>query len=452
MIFLVIQAVTVVAFGAAYVILDDDDTSKFHEAVAGTEHFPKAEIPRETPWEVTPLYDDPSVVSYEDLAAVLHKVRPRFNDSNIRPNLVEHALRAWSIKAEFDDPEIKSGAELRDFLTDHGKYFRVFNNVEPLLQERPEGVAIRWGRMVGGSVHHDHWLACLTEAGVDRNHPVSTQTRHDMTITDVVQEALRDFKLDEREVEWSVMAFGFWLVSDEPGQSVTSWYNTEGRELSFDLLAKRLVRGHKQYGVCTGTHRVYSAMVLIRLDDAHNNEILSPEVRTELWRYLEKTRDLIETCQFEDGHWPYNWWDGKVSKERPLPTVNSEVVIATGHHVEWLSIAPPELHPFYGEENGEERGREAVRKAAKWLVENVKSQSDPDMLRQYTFYSHVGNALAMWRKTRPAPFWKEHGQALHPYVPTVKRQDVSTGESEDKHEPKSDEVEETESKEKQDAE
>lgn len=240
-----------------------------------------------------------------------------------------------------------------------------------------------------------------------------------MTIEDVIEEALRDFKLDEREVEWSVMAFGFWLVSDEPGKTVRTWRTNTGRELSFDLLAKRLVRGHKQYGVCTGTHRVYSAMVLIRLDDTY--KILSDSVRAEVWQYLEKTRDLIEVCQFEDGHWPYNWWDGKIALEKPEPLVNSQVVIATGHHLEWLSIAPPELHPF----EGSEKGRAMVRKAAQWIIANVKSQSDDDMLRQYTFYSHVGNALALWRKTRPEKFWREYGQAKYPYVPETSQKQAA---------------------------
>ncbi|MDA1013279.1 MAG: hypothetical protein O3A00_02375 [Planctomycetota bacterium] len=416
---IVVQALTVVAFGAAYAMLGGNDSSRFRDVVVGTKSYPRAEIPRDQPWQVTPLYDDATVVSDDDLAAVLHKIRPRFNDKNIRPNLVEHALRAWGIHAKFDDPGVMSGEDLKNFLVDHGRFLRVFKDVPPLLQQQPEGVAIRWGRQVGGSVHHDHWLACLTEAGIDRHHRVTTQTRMDMTIDDVIQEALRDFKLDEREVEWSVMAFGFWLVSDEDGKTVRTWKTNTGRELSFDLLAKRLIRGHKQYGVCTGTHRVYSAMVLIRLDDTY--KILSESVRAELWQYLEKTRDLIEVCQFADGHWPYNWWDGKESLDSPLPPVNSQVVIATGHHLEWLSIAPLELHPF----QGSEQGREMIRKAAKWLIANVKSQSDADMLRQYTFYSHVGNALALWRKTRPEKFWREHGQAKYPYVADHTRKQAS---------------------------
>ncbi len=35
------------------------------------------------------------------------------------------------------------------------------------------------------------------------------------------------------------------------------------------------------------------------------------------------------------------------------------------------------------------------------------------ILAQYTFFSHVGNALSLWRMTRPADYWKTW-EAAHP--------------------------------------
>jgi hypothetical protein len=79
-------------------------------------------------------------------------------------------------------------------------------------------------------------------------------------------------------------------------------------------------------------------------------------------------------------------------------------VIATGHHLEWLAIAPEMLHP----------PREQIRKAAKWIIQDTLQQSDETLSEHYTFYSHVGNALALWRKTRPADFW-QRWRETHPY-------------------------------------
>ena len=78
-------------------------------------------------------------------------------------------------------------------------------------------------------------------------------------------------------------------------------------------------------------------------------------------------------------------------------------VIATGHHLEWLAIAPKELHP----------PREMILKAADWVIKTTTEQTDKEIGERYTFFSHVGNALALWRKTHPADFWMKW-QAEHP--------------------------------------
>src|SRR5690606_25037761 len=161
-----------------------------------------------------------------------------------------------------------------DFLTNHGEYLKSWGNaVSPLLIERQGGVAIRWGKEEGASVHHDHWLACLTEAGVTLDQPIYGPSRRNATLNSVLQESLRDFRVDEKEVEWSAMAFGLWLPP------VKTWRAADGREMNFDLIARRLARGHQKFGTCSGTHRAYSLMLLIRLDDQY--QILSADVRDE---------------------------------------------------------------------------------------------------------------------------------------------------------------------------
>jgi len=154
---------------------------------------------------------------------------------------------------------------------------------------------------------------------------------------DTVQEALRDVRLDEVETEWSTMAFSSWLPPTK------TWRQSDGRQVSFDMLAHRLVRGHKRFGVCSGTHRVYSMMTLIRLDDEF--DILSDGARDVLWTYLENVRELIKVSQFENGLWPGNWYDGANAVKNPINEPTYKKVIATGHHLEWLAIAPKELHP-----------------------------------------------------------------------------------------------------------
>jgi hypothetical protein len=82
---------------------------------------------------------------------------------------------------------------------------------------------------------------------------------------------LRDFRLDERETEWSVMSFALWMAP----QKTATWHNGQGRQITFDMLAERLMRNHKRDGVCLGTHRVYSLMLLVRLDDQNEGKLIT---------------------------------------------------------------------------------------------------------------------------------------------------------------------------------
>ncbi len=398
--FLIIQTVVLTAFGVAYAWSSSQAKDLIEQELLGREPFSPVVIPRSEPLTIEPLYDRPDVVSDAELAAVLERVVPRFHHKQTKPNFVEHAVRIWGVDAEFDDPQAMSGRDMQGFLTDHARYAASWGDgTESLVVDRPEGLAIRWGSETGASVHHDHWLASLTEGGVTVDTPVFGPARRGMVIGDVVEESLRDFRLDERETEWTAMAFGLWLPPTR------EWVGSGGRHYSFDLLVRRLLRGHQQVGVCSGTHRVYSLMLLIRLDDEF--DILSDEVRAAAYSHLENVRDLITAAQWDDGRWPSNWPDGADAAKTHIDEEVYKQVISTGHHLEWLAIAPPELHPPDAQ----------IQKAARWVIDTTTSQTANDILPRYTFYSHVGNALALWRKTHPEPFWSQW-RASHPYVMT----------------------------------
>lgn len=387
--FLTVQAIVIPAFAIAFLFQPATTSAKFTQGLTGTLPVPPVPVARDVPLRVKPLYDDPQLVSDAELAAVLKQVLPRFKPEHLRPNFVEHALRIWGVDATFNDKAVMSGAQMKDFLADHGKYLASWGaQTQPLLQEQPDGVSIRWGTSQGASVHHDHWLACLTEAGVHLHEPVFLPSRHQKSIGDVLQRSLRDFRVDERETEWSAMGFGLWIVP------VKEWQTTDGRHVSFDMLAQRLLRGTNRMGVCHGTHRLYSMMLLVRLDDEYH--ILSPAVREAVLAHLRTIRDLIVASQFPDGHWSSEWFRGADALVKPVDDPTFRKVIATGHHLEWLSIAPLELHP----------PREKVRLAARWVIDTAVAQTPAQIQEHYTFYSHVGGALSGWRKTRPADFWR----------------------------------------------
>ncbi|MFO1095529.1 MAG: hypothetical protein U0992_19830 [Planctomycetaceae bacterium] len=394
---IVVQALVLTAIGLAFALSPAEQRRDVQRVLTASDVPATPAPPRAQPLVVEPLYDRPDFVSDDDVAAVLKQVLPKFPREELKPNFVEHAVRIWGVDIQFHNPEVLDGAELRDFLTDHGRYTKSWSkqNVAPLLTMRSTGVAIRYGAEPGASVHHDHWLASLTEAGIPLNAPVYGPGRRGATIANVLSESLRDFRLDETEVEWTAMAFGLWLPPTK------EWIGANGRHFSFDLIVDRLVRSQRLQGVCSGTHRVYSLMLLVRLDDEF--DILSDEARGKAWSYLTEIRDDLIAAQLPDGQWPSNWADGAAAAAKPITEEQYQQVIATGHHLEWLAIAPRELHP----------PDEQIARAAEWVVQATVEQTPAEILERYTFFSHVGNALALWRHTHPAEFWQKW-QAQHP--------------------------------------
>ncbi len=134
--FLGVQILFVAAFATAFAILPAQSNTTGARTVPGSPFTDVAAPERQVPLKVGPLYDDADVVSDEQLAAVLERVRPRFSRSNLKPNFVEHALRTWGVAATFSEPGIMSGIELRDVLVDHGRFLQSWNDeTEPLPDE-----------------------------------------------------------------------------------------------------------------------------------------------------------------------------------------------------------------------------------------------------------------------------------------------------------------------------
>ncbi|MCA9064212.1 MAG: hypothetical protein KDA96_14175 [Planctomycetaceae bacterium] len=388
-----IQVIFVAAFVVAWFALPPT-SQKMVVARATHQPYPlDVQIEDIPPVTISSLYNDPDLVTDQQLADVLHKILPRFSRRHLRPNYVEHALRTWGASIEFRNPDVISGPQMRDFLIDNSRYVDSWGeDGMPILEPYENGISIRYGKDRSTSVHHDHLLACLTEAGVPLSEAVHVPGR-EMQMYDVMNQSLQDFQLDEIETEWSAMAFSAWLMP----QKLKTWHNGRGRQLSLDLLAERLIRNHKQHGVCSGTHRVYTLMMMLRLNEDNGGELLSEHSTSRMMDYLREVRDLIMAAQDDDGSWPPNWASGADAAK--LAEANEPIyrrVISTGHHLEWLSIAPEELHP----------PREDIHRAATWIINNTLETPQETIDSNYTFYSHVGNALALWRKTTPAAFWQ----------------------------------------------
>ncbi|MFW6124849.1 MAG: hypothetical protein ACOC46_01765 [Pirellulales bacterium] len=345
--------------------------------------------PRNASLTVGPLYDDPSVVALQQLRVVLDRLKPRFRDGPPNINHVDHALRFWGVGATFDDPACLSGREMRQLLVDT-RQFRALEGADaaPLLIDAGPGVRVRVQEGLASSSHVDHTLATLAEVGTSLSFAIVTPRRR-TTYRALLEQSLRDFSLNQIEYEWSAIAYGLFLPPTR------RWISREGQEITFDRLAGRIMREDLPDGVCAGNHRMQALVVLLRVDS--DWRILSAPVRRRVEAYLKDvTRRLVEH-QAEDGYWKSNWPTGSPAaredgQEDSAADDLATRILATGHPMEWWALAPPELLP----------PRHVRQRAGQWLVRTIQNLTPEQIDLYYTFLSHAGHALSLWRGREPA--------------------------------------------------
>ena len=341
---------------------------------------------RATPLEVRPTYDYDVVVGDEQLRRVLTKLRPKKLGAKTKLNHIDHALRFWTPAAKFADPSFFSGEELRGILTDHRRFAELYGpNTPSLLLDGPRGVRVRVQEGLTSASHFDHTVGGLAEVGTPLDFPIVTPT-HATTYRAMVEQALADFQLNQIEYEWSSLMMISLLP---PGKR---WIDHEGQEITFDRLAHRLMREELPRGVCFGNHRLHALTMFLRLDDEQH--VLSPGVRGEIIAFLTDATSRLVRHQHSDGYWDGKWPDRPAAgdtKDTVTGDAAADRILATGHALEWWALAPVECHP----------PRETLAKAGQWLVRTIDALTPEQTEGYYTYLTHAGRSLALWRGKLP---------------------------------------------------
>ena len=337
------------------------------------------------PLQIAPRYDDQAVVSDEQLIRVLARLVPKLAHDQPKINHVDHALRFWGLPSDFECPECLSGSQMREILLDHNRYANVWGeNARPLLVNGNRGVAVRTQMGPATASHVDHTLASLSEVGTPLDFPVVTS--HGTTSVDsIFRGALRSFQLNQQEYEWTTLA----LILH--AQDAETWYSNEGQQISFDLLADRIMRQSYSQGVCYGNHRLYTLAILLRADEIH--PLVLPNTRHRIVKHLQEATERLAQSQHEDGYWDETWASDCLPLDRQdTERVLGRKLLATGHALEWWAMGPELVLP----------DRRVVIRAGQWLVNTIEQLDDEQIKNNYTFLSHAGRALALWRKQLPA--------------------------------------------------
>ena len=361
-----------------------------YQAIQGEKTPPQ---PRVEPVRYEPRYDRPEVVSDEQLERVLLKLQPRLRGGKPQINHVDHALRFWGVEAKFTDKHSLSGAELRQLLLDHRSFTGAWGmKTKPFLlpqtRDDVELLAFRTKSGPATASHVDHTLAALAECGTPLDFPVLTP-KGEVPLRAAFDQALREFSLNQVEYEWSTLVFLHYLPH------ATSWFTTEGQRVTWDLLADRLMRQRLAHGVCYGQHRLHALALLLLADEEQH--WLSAETRQRVIAHLKDVTARLVAEQHDDGYWDGRWPGAESDGAQPATPVGplgpvADRLLVTGHTLEWWAFAPAEVLP--PEEN--------LYLASQWLVHTIDDLSDSEVARYYTFLTHAGRSLALWRSKRPA--------------------------------------------------
>ncbi len=347
---------------------------------------------RPEPLELKPLRDDPGVVSDEQLRRVLSRLWVRFAGAGTSVGHVDHMLRAWGARADPGRRGLMSGDDMLRLLLDHDRFLETYGDgAAPLLIDDGEGVRVRVGEGTASSAHVDHLVATLAEIGTPSGQQIVTPTRR-TTYRALLEQSLRDFSLNQAEYEWSALTYALFLPT------AGRWRTSEGQEVSFDRLAERLMRERVPNGVCSGNHRLYALVVLLRVDEWSRGEletqVLSDGSVESVTAFLRRMTEALARHQHPQGFWNFDW-PTAAAGDQPTEREGDRLgdrLIATGHALEWWAMAPEELLP-----------PPAVTHAAgQWLVAVVDALSDDEIQRYGSYLSHVGRALALWRGRLPA--------------------------------------------------
>lgn len=342
------------------------------------------------PLVTRPRYDLQQAIGDRQLTDILRRMVPIASPVNTN-NLV-HALRMWGPSVSFDRRGALSGPRMLAYFLDD-RAFRALagDDAPPIFVRTDRGVEIRSydaddRHADTGSVHPDDLLATLAECGVTVDTPL-TLREGAATVGELLDTSLGRFHHHQFEYEWTLLSYARY-VFPQP-----QWQNRFGQTIVLRQAIDELIDHPARHGVCAGTHRLEALVVL---EQAHERTAgLSRAQRKRLLSHLEATSATLAQSQNQAGYWTKRWPEGAAGATDEAAPL-AERILATGHHLEWMALAPPETLP----------PRETIVRAAQWLGRAMLEVDDRTVALEYGPFSHGARAMCLWRRQEPADVWQ----------------------------------------------
>lgn len=310
-----------------------------------------------------------------------------------RASDISHALRLWGGVAQFPSKSahampptvvpLHGEAMLGFFLREKG-YRESYRDAKAMFYTTPLGVGARKDDDASALLHHDDFLSVAAEVGLPLETALSWSGQ-EFQLKDLFAHSFNWYS-PSQELEFTATAYVLWLAPK------SKWRNRFGEEYSFDALAQHLMNKDMAKCACFGTHIPYTLALLLNVDERES--ILSPPVREKVEERLKKISAVLASSQGAAGWWDRNWGQPNV----PPVTGEDEKIEwlrATGHHLEWIAIAPAACRP-----------PDRIIEKAIALVLKMMPTVNTGLLStasHYPLYSHIGRALVLLAGYQYAP-------------------------------------------------
>jgi hypothetical protein len=279
------------------------------------------------------------------------------NAANHSGAVLIHALHLW-------------GPDLRFGETPSGKSVRVldvFLGLQPnpydpswkgVFYAESDGLIHAHGANVypKGEAHFDQAIAELGQLGITLDHPIAGDgLPKSATLRDAFESVLLRFSPGLWQPEWTVMAIAAYLPP------ASKWTNRWGAQFTLSDLARELFKKNMGDGPCFGGHTLFAMCYLLRVDE--QDRVLDDETRQRITEYLLNARERLETNQLPSGVWTPDWASANPTNARDSAKedLTSDLLLATGHHLEWISVAPPQFRPK----------KETIQRAVDWCCRTL---------------------------------------------------------------------------------
>ncbi|MGC8639203.1 MAG: hypothetical protein ACP5XB_04915 [Isosphaeraceae bacterium] len=288
------------------------------------------------------------------------------------PSHLLHYLYLWGPEARFDNPHCPSGQQMLALLLDGSRE-------ESYLATRPIAYTDGLGRVSidtsasnNSEVHVDQFLSMVGDLGVSLDSPIQTE-KGSAPLKEALKTSIDNFTMSQ-ELEWSICTYARYLPP------ARKWRNKWGEEFSFDDVVDAFLKRGLGVGPCAGTHALQALCTILQADEQY--PIITQLNRSRIKRKLSDVSSLLERNQHPEGCWSPKW--ATASRfTRYFPEERRAMFLATGHHLEWIRIAPPGTIPSRG----------PIRKALAWCFANLQNVDAQDVPDDPCPYVHCAKAL-----------------------------------------------------------